>query len=310
MKKLSTLLIALSLGYVANAQIPNAGFENWTAHTASSGNYDTPDDWGNADTLGTITLAGVGYTCEKGTPGAVGSSYIKLTSKASSVSAIGVVPGIAVSGKISFSMTGTPSISSGFPITTRPANLTGQWQYTPGAGDQGSISVLLTKRNVAASKTDTISYTEYQLAGTVSSWTAFSIPLTYQHGDAPDSGRILLLSGKISGGTAGSTLSVDDLAFTGSVPNGVVNVNNITPSIEIYPNPATGYANISYESVTAGNVHISVTNLSGSTVTEVDFKKSRGANTFPIDISKIASGIYFVKMSDENGVAVKKLFVE
>lgn len=56
------------------AQIPNAGFENFT----SMGAYDVPNGWGTMNN--TTALASV-YTAAKGTPGSPGASYLKLTSK-------------------------------------------------------------------------------------------------------------------------------------------------------------------------------------------------------------------------------------
>ncbi len=300
MKKLSTLLIALSLGYVAEAQIPNASFENWTAFTG----YDRPNEWSTADSALAALVPGT-HTCDKMTPAPVGTYYMKLTSV--TVPLVGVLPGVAASGAVTVSGT-TVVPRTGFPMSTRPQNLTGQWQYTPSGADQGSIMILTTKWN--GTSRDTVSFTNHLLSGTVSSFTTFSIPLTYIHGSTPDTGIIFILSGKATGGVAGSTVSIDDLAFTGSVPNGVVNVNSNKSEISIFPNPASKYANVSYMSTTAGNVHITVTNVSGRVVSEMDYKKMRGSNDFPIQVSKMAAGMYYVQIADEQGTAVRKLFVE
>ena len=303
MKKLSTLFFAIIIGSAAYAQIPNAGFEAWTTYTVTAGSYDGPNGWANLDSA----LAQFAtYTTEKGTPGFAGASYIKLTSK--SIPIVGVVPGIAVSGKASISGT-TLAIESGFAISTRPQSLTGEWQYTHPSTDSGSILVVFTKWNTALSKRDTISLTNKLLSGSVTSWTAFSIPLTYQHGSAPDSGYIQLSSGAV-GGTAGCTLYVDTLAFTGTVPNGVVTVNNTATNISLFPNPATGYTNVSYRSNTSGSVKLSIADINGRIVKENDFKKVNGENSFLIDVTQMVNGIYFVKIIDDQGVAVRKLIVE
>jgi len=304
MKKLSTLLIALTIAGAAGAQtIPNGGFENWTSFTG----FDRPDNWSTPDSILTALSTGQ-HTCDKVTPGTGGSTAAaKITSV--TVPLVGVVPGALASGKIGLSGT-TISISSGFPVSSRPEKLTGQWMYTPSGTDQGSVTVLLTKWNTALSKKDTISLTAYNLVGTVAAWTGFNIPLTYLHGDVPDTGLVILLSGKASGGTAGSTASFDDLAFTGSVPNGVTNVNSNKSEISIFPNPAANYANVAYQSPTSGSVTISVINLSGAVVAEMEYKKVRGANEFPIQVSKMAAGMYYVRIADDQGTAVRKLFVE
>src|SRR4051812_41053715 len=98
MKKLSTLLIALTLCGAAGAQtvVPNGGFENWTAKTG----YDDPDGWSTLDSAGASFML---ITCTKGTPGYGGSAHlIQLTTKSVTFGpTIIAIPGIAVSGKIS-----------------------------------------------------------------------------------------------------------------------------------------------------------------------------------------------------------------
>ncbi|MEO8733500.1 MAG: hypothetical protein ABI373_04125, partial [Flavobacteriales bacterium] len=56
------------------AQIPNSGFENWT----TVGDHLNPDGW--LSTNDQLAAFGV-FTCEKGTPGASGAAYVKLTTK-------------------------------------------------------------------------------------------------------------------------------------------------------------------------------------------------------------------------------------
>jgi hypothetical protein len=59
MKKYSFVLIITLITSMLHAQIPNAGFENWT----SMGLYEVPDQWGNMNTATSST--GV-YTTAKG----------------------------------------------------------------------------------------------------------------------------------------------------------------------------------------------------------------------------------------------------
>ena len=69
-KILITLFLAIFSLTNLMAQIPNPGFENWTGNE--------PEGWDNLNSLTSTIFI---YTCQKGTPGNPGSSYIKLTTK-------------------------------------------------------------------------------------------------------------------------------------------------------------------------------------------------------------------------------------
>src|SRR5579883_753034 len=108
MKKLSSFLLALLFTSAMYAQIPNPGFETWN----TVGSYNVPAGW---DNLNSMTTAMSTYTCTKGTPGYAGASYLQLISK--TVTGLGVVPGIAVSGVMNKT---TMQPQSGFAISTPP----------------------------------------------------------------------------------------------------------------------------------------------------------------------------------------------
>ena len=122
---LSTLIANFSL--LKAQTIPNASFENWT----NMGSYSNPNGW---DQLNSLTSLGGIYTCEQGSPGAVGSFYLKLTSKTAGIA--GVVPGVAVSGLIDIT---TQQPKSGFAFSGQPQALTGKWQHMIFGNSQGYI---------------------------------------------------------------------------------------------------------------------------------------------------------------------------
>jgi len=308
MIKIFTLSASLLCSVVAFGQIPNANFENWT-HTATTGaggtaGYDQPVSWGSANAF-ISTLDSV-YTCIKGTPAPVGTYYIKLLSKA--VPIVGAIPGVAVTGAITVSGT-TYSVSGGFPFSSRPANLTGQWQYMASGADQGHIVVFLSKWNSALNKKDTVSFTNYALPGMAMTWAPFTIPLTYQKGSIPDTAMILLAS---SGTTpvAGSYLYADTLLFTGTVPSGVVTVVNDHAATTIYPNPARDKATIYYYSLFSGQLQITITDIGGKTIRQQSSRIINGSNDIQLDVSGLIKGNYLVNMTDGMGTDCKKLVIE
>jgi hypothetical protein len=188
---------------ITNAQntIPNNGFENWT----SMGTYNNPEAW---SCLNDMTATMSTYTCLKGTPGSVGSAYLKLSSK--TVTGLGVVPGIAVCGTID-AVTMQPT--SGFAFSIRPQSFTGKWQYMASGADQGFIGVALTKWNTTSMMRDTVAYAYQALSGMAMSWANFTIPMTYMNGDDPDSCIIILSASRANNvaAVAGSYLYVDEL---------------------------------------------------------------------------------------------------
>lgn len=282
------------------AQLPNGGFETWT----TTSGYDVPTGW---DQLNAMTSSMSTYTCMKGTPGSPGTSYIKLVSK--TVGSMGVMPGISCSGMLDQSVMTNIVAKSGFPNTTRPANLTGSWQYMASGSDQGHISILLTKWNSSMSKRDTVAYTNKLLSGMAMSWASFTIPMTYMTGAVPDS-AIILLSASGTTPVNGSYLYVDNLAFSGTVPAGVANVDNNTSAATVYPNPANGTATISYSSSSEKEISIFVSDINGKNLLLLTPKAVTGSNRFPLNISGFAKGVYLIKIMDGSDAPAQQLIIE
>jgi hypothetical protein len=297
MKKISTLLTAILFSGILAAQIPNSGFETWT----TTSGYDVPTGW---DQLNSMTSPMSTYTCMKGTPGTVGSSYIKLVSK--TVTGMGVMPGVAVSGVIDMA---TIKPKSGFASTVRPVSLTGSWQYMAYGSDQGHIAVLLSKWNTAMNMRDTISYTDYSLPGMAMSWATFTIPLTYRTGSVPDS-AIIVLSASGTTPVNSSYLYVDNLAFTGTVPTGISAVVNSSNSFSIFPNPATNVAIINYTSTSSQNVKVSVNDVSGKLIQTIQPSVVTGKNQIQVDLNGLSKGVYVIRLDSEIGAETQQLVVE
>lgn len=296
MKKTFMLISAIVVSGSLLAQVPNNGFETWS----TVGAYNTPTGWDNLDS---VTNAMSVFTCEKGSPGDPGASYIKLTSKTAGVL---VAPGIAVSGKLDFT---TYVPKSGFAYSSRPANLTGNWQYMASGADQGHIAVLLSKWNSAMSRRDTVSFTDHALPGMVMSWGAFTIPLTYLSAAVPDS-AIIVLSASGSAPVNGSYLYVDNLAFSGSVPTGITNIYGNATIMTVYPNPTKDEFTISYRSQSQAEISVSISDITGRCIMCRNEKCTAGQSNFMISTANFAKGIFLVKVTDGQDTHVEKLFVE
>ena len=301
MKKLFTLFIVILFSNIAFAQIPNPGFESWDTFAT----YKSPVGWANLDSF--TNLAGV-YTCERDSPAFAGNYYLKLTSKTCGSA---VAPGVAVSGLIDYT---SYTAKSGFPFSSRPQSLAGEWQHMIFGSSQGFVSVFLSKWNTSAGKRDTIAFVNHTLYGMVMSWGPFSIDLKYYSGVNPDS-AIIVLSASGTTPTNNDYLYVDSLVFTGSVPIGTITLNSSVvdkhpSSVTVYPNPASGSTSIAYYSTAENAVKISINDLNGRILKEINAETIRGENNFTVNTSDFASGVYFIKIIDDQGIEVKKLILQ
>ncbi len=297
MKKLITFIAAAMISSPLFAQIPNNGFETWT--TVSG--HDNPTGWDNLNGMAMPMSASM-FTCMKGTPGNPGASYMQLISKTMMGN---VVPGIAICGVMD---TATHMPKSGFACTTRPVSFTGSWQYMAYGSDQGHMNVLLCKWNSSTNMRDTVAFCNYALPGMVMSWGTFTIPLIYRSGAIPDSAIIVLAA---SGATPvnNSYLYVDNLAFTGTVPAGVTNVNPVIVS-SVYPNPTKATTKIAYTSENGTDMHITISDMNGRVVSNIVNKSAIGANNYQFNASALPKGFYIIKLTDGTAIQFEKLIVE
>ncbi len=294
MKKIIlSITTSICIAATALAQIPNNSFENWT----SMGSYINPDNW---DQLNAMTAAmGSVYTCTKGTPGYVGSSYLKLTSQ--TISMMGVMPGIAATGTLN---TSSYMVSGGFPFTQRPQSIKGEWQYMGGSTtDSAMIAVYLTQWNTAMGMRDTVAMLMSKTRGMAMTWTSFNLNLMYMNGGTPDTAQIILASGNLVNPVSGSYLFVDNLSFAGSVA-GIKENNLHAVSVNLFPNPASYKLVINLTNSKSVKGQIDIYDVIGKKVkslSDVDFT----TNTI-IDIADLNTGGYFVKLSTSDEVITKK----
>jgi hypothetical protein len=296
-KNIFTSIIGCGLVLSTFAQIPNSGFENWT----SMGSYSNPDGW---DQLNAMTSSMSVYTCTKGTPGNPGASYLKLVSK--TVSGMGVMPGIAVSGVIDIA---NYAPKSGFAYSQRPLSLTGSWQYMPAGSDQGFVGVYLTKWNTGMSMRDTIAMAFQNLAGMQMSWANFTVNLNYMSTATPDS-AIIILSASGATPVNSSSLYVDNLAFSGIV-TGIKENGADYNNLSIYPNPSNEKVTLSYMIKSTDNVVVKITDVTGKVLKELKpIGVIPGNNKLEFSTSNLARGIYTIMVQADDSISSQKLIVE
>jgi Secretion system C-terminal sorting domain len=83
---------------------------------------------------------------------------------------------------------------------------------------------------------------------------------------------------------------------------------NLDVDFQIFPNPASEYANLQLVTQSAADFHVVITNISGQIMKQEYFANTAVINT-NLDVSDLASGIYFVQVTSENKVMTKKLVI-
>ena len=291
-KQLYIAILSVFISVINYAQIPNTGFEAWT----NTGSYQTPDNWDNLNQM--TNNSGI-YTCIKGTPGYSGASYLFLSSKA--IAGKGVVPGVAVSGKID---TVTYKPISGFQFALRPQYLSSYMQYMPAdPADSSNIKVLLTKWNPSLLQRDTVAFGASYFNAMAHSWFNNGTLLNYMSGENPDS-AIIVISSSSSVPKNGSYIYVDNLQFIGNVV-GISENNSKKSNISVFPNPSNEDVNINFYVEPDKASNLMIYDLNGKLIHKVtELSKNNTINT-----SQWSKGIYTIQVNSNNQSINKKLII-
>ena len=260
------------------AQIPNAGFENWTSGNCVFNSYNDPNGWGDINSLACIIGA---ITCIKTTTPAnvhSGSAALELlTQNAAGQTA----PGICATGSINQN---TQAVQGGFPLTTRPDKLIGWYKYAPVSPDTFSVSINI--YNGATSGT-IIGTGSISGANTVSTYTKFIVPITYTSSATPDSAQITLINSAGANGQVGTLMYVDDLSLVSCAGF------NAVPTV-VGPTCSTA----------TGSITLGVP-VNGTAPYTYGWSNSATGNS----ISNLSPGTYRVTITDDNGCQAKDSIV-
>ncbi|MFA9214008.1 MAG: T9SS type A sorting domain-containing protein [Candidatus Methylacidiphilales bacterium] len=286
MKKMYLLgLMVLCYVFSIAQNIPNGGFENWT----TTGNYTDPNGWFTFNA--TFSSANT-FTVEKGTPGATGNSYAKITSKR-----IGdnLFPGALLMGSLV-----NNEVIPGMAINTKPAFLLGKYQSKIGKDDTALVIVQFTKWNNLTNtrELEGIGILDFIDLNT-DTWTEFIVSMDYIGNITPDSCSITIILGNAPP-AADNFFAVDDLIFSNTL-NSINDINAITT--QVYPNPNDGKFTINS---TANMSYIQITNILG----EVVFSENINGNSVPITLNNLATGLYFYSINTiDNKVIIGKILI-
>ncbi len=77
-------------------------------------------------------------------------------------------------------------------------------------------------------------------------------------------------------------------------------------SFQVYPNPSDGKVDVAYLGAWSTATQVEVIDLAGNLV----HRSQEDERSFSLDLSRLAAGVYVLKLSCENGVVLKKLLLQ
>ena len=83
----------------------------------------------------------------------------------------------------------------------------------------------------------------------------------------------------------------------------------VMPSFELFPNPTDGKVNLVVGETQQGKAMVEVYNLLGERMMAKNIGGLQGGETITLDLNCLASGLYIIKLSTENGSCTKKVSV-
>ena len=80
--------------------------------------------------------------------------------------------------------------------------------------------------------------------------------------------------------------------------------------VQVFPNPASEQANISFKSDTDETFMISLMEINGKLISKEKIEAKSGFNILPFDISNLPKGMYFVQLAGNGKTTLKKLAIQ
>jgi hypothetical protein len=274
---LSAILLLIVAPGILLAQIPNAGFQNWTS--------GEPDDWGTSNSV---------------TP--------NITQTSDAHSGGSAVHGVVVSFGGGFSWPPvliSGPLGEGFPVSTQHPALHGWYKFSPLSGDQLFVTVSMMHADTGVGGGSVV------ISNSENVYREFVADILYISPQNPDT---CFISATIIGPgglpTIGSAFDMDDLSFGPAVA--VDERGNVLPDafvlLQNYPNPFNPRTMIQYALPQESQVQLKVFTLLGEEIaTLVDAQQEAGVYRAEFDGANLPSGTYFYRLQAGEFSEVRKL---
>jgi hypothetical protein len=274
---LMTLLIVLTIN--ANTQIPNPGFENWY----NSANGFDPVGWITSNATPFVSV-------ERATPGYQGNFAVKVKTW---MAGIIVAPGTCQ--------------SDAFYYTSRPESLSGFVKCTIVPGDSASIVITVTQGGINGVG---VGAARKVFNSSISSYTAFNLPIYYDSSAATDTIYIDIIAGRQATPSLGTEIIVDELSLSSAT--GIDNAKApLSDQVgQNYPNPAKEFTIIPLNLANAGNINIKIFDLFGREIKTVfNEAVTSGDHQLKFSVAELPGGIYFCTIKGDNFTGTRKFTV-
>lgn len=265
---------------MAFAQIPNAGFENWTGNI--------PNYW--------VTDNVPGF-----------SAYDVITKSTDSHSGSSAARGEAVD---FFGSPYPPILTSSFAVNQRYATFSGYYKFSPVQSDHFLATAVFYKNSMPIASAIT------EIPAAASAYTRFSVDFIYYSAEVPDTCIIELAIADSNGSDVhvGSTFLADDLSFSGVsgiLPAGGSKMPRAFSLEQNYPNPFNPSTTIKFSTPAASTVSLVIYNTLGQEVARLVDRRQMAAGDYSMswDAAGLPNGIYFYRLTAGQYVRTRKMFL-
>jgi len=182
--------------------------------------------------------------------------------------------------------------------------------YTTVTARVDSMTVVLVNRNQSSSRSVKVNISDFQITdGSYQTLQLASLPSTETF-KSHSSNALKQGSVNVVGNVF--TVTLPALSTTAvllkSVTSGIEDPVSGTEQLRLYPNPATDILHVVPEGALRGNYNITIYNESGKTIKTMNGLFD-GTNAVKLDISSIASGLYFLKIGNERFTKTSKFTI-
>ncbi len=299
MRKILILLLSCIVGSaMAQTQIPEGSFNNWTPSSLNT-YYEPAGGWWTS--LNSLTSLGCPVTVSRSNDVHSGSYAAKMETKQWGTF---LISGLLASG--SFVMA-APYIKLGKPFTDKPSKFKGWFKYMPVNGDSAGVVAMLTKFNSVTGIKDTIAMANQMFLNNISIYTQFNLDFNYKiSGMNPDTIIMVFTSSADGGnfnGQNGSTLLIDDVSLEYS--NGLEEILMPEFLVNVHPLPASEQLSLEFNTANPEKLRCHIYAIDGRLVKTF----SPIGENHQLDVSTWQQGSYILQACIGNNIVSSAKFI-